>query len=283
MLDAYVEAGGNFVDTADVYSAWVEGNRGGESERMLGEWLASRGLRGEVIVATKVGSGAEELERGLTREHVIRGCEASLRRLGLETIDLFYAHNDHETPPLEETLAAFDELVRSGKVRHLGASNYRAPRLRLALELSAAAGLAPYDACSRASTSSTAPTSTASSRRCACSTTSAWPATRASRAASSRASTVRARRCPPGRARRASRPGIWATSGPRRAGGRGRGRRREGRARGAGGPRLGARPARGELGDRERDDSGSARRAARRRDAELTTDELAALDRATAP
>ncbi len=146
VLDAYVEAGGNFVDTADVYSAWVEGNRGGESERMLGEWLASRGLRGEVIVATKVGSGAEELERGLTREHVIRGCEASLRRLGLETIDLFYAHNDQETPPLEETLAAFDELVRSGKVRHLGASNYRAPRLRLALELAAAAGLAPYEA-----------------------------------------------------------------------------------------------------------------------------------------
>jgi aryl-alcohol dehydrogenase (NADP+) len=146
VLDAYVEAGGNFVDTADVYSAWVPANRGGESERVIGEWLASRGLQGRVIVATKVGSGAEELERGLTREHVIRGCEASLRRLGLDAIDLYYAHNDQETPELEETLAAFDELVRAGKVKHLGASNYRAGRLRQALEISAARGLASYEA-----------------------------------------------------------------------------------------------------------------------------------------
>ena len=145
VLDAYVEAGGNFIDTADVYSAWVPGHRGGESETVIGEWLASRGLRNRVIVGTKVGSGAQDLERGLTREHVIKGCEASLRRLGLDAIDLYYAHRDLEIPPLEETLAAFDELVRAGKVVHLGASNYQAPRLRQALELSAAKGLARYE------------------------------------------------------------------------------------------------------------------------------------------
>ena len=146
VLDAYAEAGGNFVDTADVYAAWAPGNRGGESERVIGEWLSSRGLRDEIVVATKVGSGADGLERGLTREHVIAGCEASLRRLGVETIDLYYAHHDFDTPALEETLAAFDDLVRRGQVRHVAASNYGADRLRQALSISEAEGLAAYQA-----------------------------------------------------------------------------------------------------------------------------------------
>ena len=146
VLDAYFSAGGNFVDTADNYSAWIEGNRGGESETLLGEWLANRGNRERVVVATKVGSGAEDLEPGLRREQVLTGCDASLRRLGIDRIDLYYAHRDDPKTPLEETLGAFDELVRAGKVRHIAASNYSAPRLREALETSRRLGLASYAA-----------------------------------------------------------------------------------------------------------------------------------------
>ncbi|MDX6512326.1 MAG: hypothetical protein QOE36_1830 [Gaiellaceae bacterium] len=146
VLDAYFDSGGNFVDTADNYSAWIDGNRGGESETLLGEWLARRGNRDKVVVATKVGSGAEDLEAGLRREQVLTGCDASLRRLGIERIDLYYAHRDDSETPLEETLGAFDELVRAGKVRHIAASNYSAPRLREALETSSRLGLASYAA-----------------------------------------------------------------------------------------------------------------------------------------
>ena len=128
VLDRYAEAGGNFIDTADSYSSWIDGHRGGESETLIGEWLARGPRRDGLIVATKVGSGAEDVPPGLGRKQVIDGCEASLRRLGVERIDLYFAHRDDPSTPLEETLAAFDELVRSGKVRHLGASNYRAQR-----------------------------------------------------------------------------------------------------------------------------------------------------------
>jgi aryl-alcohol dehydrogenase (NADP+) len=144
VLDAYVAAGGNFVDSADAYSRWVPGNSGGESETILGEWLARSGRRDEVVVATKVGSGTESLERGLRRELVLQGCDDSLRRLGTDRIDLYYAHRDDEETALEETLAAFDELVRAGKVRYVAASNYSAPRLAEALAVSAAEGSAGY-------------------------------------------------------------------------------------------------------------------------------------------
>jgi aryl-alcohol dehydrogenase (NADP+) len=146
VLDAYADAGGNFIDTADAYSSWIAGHRGGESETIIGEWLAARPPRDDLIIATKVGSGAEDVTEGLKREQVIAGCEASLRRLGVERIDLYYAHSDDLTTPFEETLGAFDELVQAGKVAHVGASNIAPDRLREALAVSEANGLASYSA-----------------------------------------------------------------------------------------------------------------------------------------
>ena len=142
VLDAYSAGGGNFVDTADAYSAWVSGHAGGESESIIGRWMASRGQRNRMIVATKVGmlSGFE----GLAPATIRRAAEASLRRLGIDRIDLYYAHKDDPKTPLEETLRAFDGLVREGKVRYVAASNYTAPRLAEALRISAAAGLARF-------------------------------------------------------------------------------------------------------------------------------------------
>lgn len=134
VLDAYRAGGGNFVDTADVYSAWIPGNRGGESERILGAWLAARGARSSVIVATKVGKHPGF--NGLSAQTIRAAAEASLERLQTDYIDLYYAHADDESTPLEETLAAFDALVREGKVRAIAASNYTAPRLARALEVS---------------------------------------------------------------------------------------------------------------------------------------------------
>ena len=144
VLDAYREAGGNFVDTADVYSKWVPGHRGGESEEMLGAWLRDRGCADEMIVATKVGMGGPGYEAGLTAAQIRTACEGSLRRLGVERIELYYAHKDDENTPLEESLRAFDELVCAGKVRWLGASNYTPARLREALALQERLGLAPF-------------------------------------------------------------------------------------------------------------------------------------------
>lgn len=143
VLDAYLAAGGNFIDTADQYSSWVPGNSGGESESIIGEWLASRRCADRVVVATKVGHGYDGVPAGLSRDQVLAGCDASLRRLGLERIDLYYAHRDDPATPLEETAEAFDELVRTGKVRYVAASNYTAPRLSAVLETGAAAGFAP--------------------------------------------------------------------------------------------------------------------------------------------
>lgn len=138
VLDRFAEAGGMMVDTADVYSAWVPGHKGGESETLLGEWLKASGRR-EVAIATKVG-----YESGLSAAHIEEAAEASLRRLGVEAIDLYYAHKDDEATPLEETLAAFDRLVRAGKVRAIGASNYSAERLAAALDIAEREGLARY-------------------------------------------------------------------------------------------------------------------------------------------
>ncbi len=145
VLDAYREAGGNFVDTADGYSKWAPGHRGGESEELLGAWMRDRGCRDELVLATKVGMGGPDSDGpGLTAAQIRRACEGSLRRLGVERIDVYYAHRDDPATPLEESLSAFDRLCRDGKVRYLGASNYTADRLALALEASAAAGGAPF-------------------------------------------------------------------------------------------------------------------------------------------
>jgi aryl-alcohol dehydrogenase-like predicted oxidoreductase len=142
VLDGYAAAGGNFIDTADVYSAWAPGNSGGESETILGRWMANRGTREQTIVATKVGKHPQY--SGLSAKTIRAAAENSLKRLGTEYIDLYYAHADDEKTPLEETLGAFDALVREGKVRYIAASNYSAPRLAKALEVSDREGYARY-------------------------------------------------------------------------------------------------------------------------------------------
>ncbi|OKJ34579.1 aldo/keto reductase [Streptomyces sp. CB01580] len=142
VLDAYTEAGGNFVDTADAYSAWVPGNEGGESETVIGKWLASRPGRSDVVVATKV--GAHPSYKGLSAATVKAAAEESLRRLGRDHIDLYYTHFDDETVPVEEIITTLDELVRAGKVREIGASNISPERLRASLDFSEREGLARY-------------------------------------------------------------------------------------------------------------------------------------------
>ena len=139
VLDRFIAAGGTMIDTADVYSAWVPGHVGGESERLLGEWLERRGRRDDVLIATKVG-----FMRGLGAAQIQDGIEASLRRLRTDHVDLYYAHKDDQKTPLEETLRAFDGLVRDGKARAIGASNYSAERLAEALAVSEREGLACY-------------------------------------------------------------------------------------------------------------------------------------------
>ena len=147
VLDAYVDAGGNFVDTADVYARWAPGNSGGESETALGTWMSARKNRARVIIATKVmgamGSGPND--SGLSRTHIVEGVEASLRRLKTDYIDLYQAHWDDRETPLDETLRAFDDLVRQGKVRYIGASNHVAFRLTRALWESDKRGFVRYE------------------------------------------------------------------------------------------------------------------------------------------
>jgi aryl-alcohol dehydrogenase-like predicted oxidoreductase len=142
VLDAYVAAGGNFVDTADSYMWRAPGNSGGESETIIGEWLAARGNRDDMVIATKVGSWPER--QGLSRANITAAVEDSLRRLQTDRIDLYYAHRDDPATAQEETLDAFDSLVRAGKVRAIGASNFTAERLRSALEISDRDGLTRY-------------------------------------------------------------------------------------------------------------------------------------------
>ncbi|MFI5168508.1 MAG: aldo/keto reductase [Thermoanaerobaculales bacterium] len=142
VLDAYVAAGGNFIDTADAYSAWAPGHTGGESETILGRWMADRANRDSIVIATKVGMLPNL--RGLTARTVRAAAEGSLRRLRTDRIDLYYAHVDDAATPLEETLTEFDALVREGKVRYIAASNYKAPRLAEALATSERLGLARY-------------------------------------------------------------------------------------------------------------------------------------------
>jgi aryl-alcohol dehydrogenase-like predicted oxidoreductase len=142
VLDAYTAAGGNFIDTSDSYMWRIPGNSGGESETIIGDWTADRGNRDDVVIATKVGS--LPARPGLSAANITAAVEDSLRRLRTDRIDLYYAHKDDPDTAQEETLDAFDGLVRAGKVRALGASNFSAERLRSALEISARDGLASY-------------------------------------------------------------------------------------------------------------------------------------------
>ncbi|MFD3941749.1 aldo/keto reductase [Streptomyces sp. NPDC058579] len=142
VLDAYTAAGGNFVDTADMYSAWAEGNQGGESETVIGKWLASRGNRSEVVIATKV--GAHPRYKGLAATTIKGAVEESLRRLGTDHIDLYYSHFDDPTVPVEEIVTALDQLVREGKVRAVAASNISPERLQASLDFAETEGLARY-------------------------------------------------------------------------------------------------------------------------------------------
>ena len=146
VLDAFAAAGGDFVDTADVYSRWAPGHTGGESETVLGRWMKARGNRTRVIVATKLGNpmGDGPGDKGLAPTRFAKAVDDSLWRLQTDYIDLYQAHIDDADTPLDETLRAFDGLVKSGKVRAIGASNYGAKRFAEVLEVSAKRGLAPY-------------------------------------------------------------------------------------------------------------------------------------------
>jgi aryl-alcohol dehydrogenase-like predicted oxidoreductase len=144
LLDAFVAAGFNSVDTADVYSKWVPGHTGGESEIILGEWMKGSGNRNKVIVATKVGMDMGDGKKGLSKPYILCAAEDSLRRLQTDYIDLYQSHIDDPDTPLEETLAAYAELIKQGKVRTIGASNYKAERLAAALETSKKSGLPAY-------------------------------------------------------------------------------------------------------------------------------------------
>ena len=145
VLDAFVAGGGTMIDTADVYSAWVPGHKGGESESMIGEWLKASGKRDDVLIATKVGMLPGEGGEKLAPARIAAACEASLKRLGTDRIDLYFAHQDDEDMPQEAALEAFAKLVDAGKVRVLGASNFHAARLKSANEKARAAGLPRYD------------------------------------------------------------------------------------------------------------------------------------------
>lgn len=142
VLSHFVDHGGNFIDTADMYSQWGEGHVGGESETIIGNWMKKRGNRSSVVIATKVAK--LDTRPGLSPQNIIAACDDSLRRLQTDYIDLYYAHQDDPDTPIEETLRAFDSLVKSGKVRYIAASNFTAERLQNSLDISAKNGLAKY-------------------------------------------------------------------------------------------------------------------------------------------
>lgn len=144
ILDTFVAAGFNLIDTADTYSRWVPGNKGGESETIIGKWLKQSGNREKVVIATKVGSEMEQDRRGLSKPYILREVEDSLQRLQTNTIDLYQSHKDDPDTPLEETLEAYAHLIKQGKVRAIGASNYGAKRLSEALQISMQRGYPAY-------------------------------------------------------------------------------------------------------------------------------------------
>ncbi|MFL6352621.1 MAG: aldo/keto reductase [Bryobacteraceae bacterium] len=145
LLDAFVDSGFNLVDTADVYSKWAPGNKGGESETIVGKWLKRSSKREKVTIATKLGMEMDPDKKGLSRRYIFRSVEDSLTRLQTDHIDLYQAHTDDSQTPLEETLQAFTELINQGKVRAIGASNYSAERLSEALKVSREQELARYE------------------------------------------------------------------------------------------------------------------------------------------
>ena len=142
VLSHFVDNGGNFIDTADMYSQWGNGHVGGESESIIGNWLKTRGDRSSLVIATKVAK--MDKRRGLSAHNICAACEESLQRLQTDYIDLYYAHEDDPKTPIEETLGAFDSLVREGKVRFIAASNFMAPRLQESLDIAKKAGLVSY-------------------------------------------------------------------------------------------------------------------------------------------
>jgi aryl-alcohol dehydrogenase-like predicted oxidoreductase len=145
VLDYYFDNGGNFVDTADMYSQWAPGHVGGESEAIIGNWMKRHANRSQMIIATKVAK--LETRPGLKPANILAACEDSLRRLKTDYIDLYYAHQDDPDTPIEETLKTFDSLVKSGKVRYIAASNFTSARLEESLKISSANGFASYVAC----------------------------------------------------------------------------------------------------------------------------------------
>jgi aryl-alcohol dehydrogenase-like predicted oxidoreductase len=145
LLDAFVASGLNLIDTADVYSKWVPGNKGGESETIIGNWLEKRGGRDKVLIATKLGVEMAPGEGGLSKAYILREVERSLSRLKTDYIDLYQSHRDDAETPFEETLETYAGLIKSGKVRAIGASNYKADRLAESLKVSAAKGLPRYE------------------------------------------------------------------------------------------------------------------------------------------
>ncbi|GGH07304.1 aldo/keto reductase [Mucilaginibacter phyllosphaerae] len=145
LLDGFVDAGFNFVDTADVYSKWAPGNTGGESETIIGNWLKQGGKRDKVILATKVGKPMGDDKKGLSKTYITQAVEASLSRLKTDYIDLYQSHDDDKNTPLAETMEAFDSLIKQGKVRAIGASNFSAGRFREALAVSENNGFARYE------------------------------------------------------------------------------------------------------------------------------------------
>ena len=146
ILSAFVDRGFNFIDTADVYSRWIPGNHGGESETILGEWFKHSGSRDKVILATKVGMDLGDGKQGLRKQRILQAAEASLKRLQTDHIDLYQSHKDDESTPLNETLEAYQQLIKDGKVRAIGASNYKGARLTEALETANKLGLPHYTA-----------------------------------------------------------------------------------------------------------------------------------------
>lgn len=145
LLDAFVSDGFNLIDTADIYSRWVPGNQGGESETIIGNWLKRSGNREKVVIATKVGMEMGPGMKGLSKPYILRAVEDSLRRLQTDYIDLYQSHEDDKETPLEETLSAFAQLIEQGKVRAIGASNYTAERLSQALDVSERTGMPRYE------------------------------------------------------------------------------------------------------------------------------------------
>jgi aryl-alcohol dehydrogenase-like predicted oxidoreductase len=145
ILDAFTGAGFNFIDTADVYSRWAPGNKGGESETIIGNWLKKNGNRDKVVIATKVGSDMGDGKKGLKKKYILQAVEDSLKRLKTDYIDLYQTHFDDEGTPVEETLEAYQQLIAEGKVRYIGASNMSPERLRESLDAAAEKGLPRYE------------------------------------------------------------------------------------------------------------------------------------------